>query len=149
VRVNRAITIELLRDVAVGAALGTALLGVGGRIAMRVVALSLGQALLLNAGGTLTVIASGAAAGAAGALLHALSRVVTRRIHGPWARPARVTVFAALLALVTARGLSGSPGPTWLFWLLVAAYGAALDYMLSRRAPSLPPLSLPASHFGG
>jgi hypothetical protein len=134
----------LLRDAALGALLGLLFLGIGGRIAMRAVAITLGQPPVLDSGGTMTVIAAGTAAGAAGALLYAISRsasgllvrwqLVRSAQGGAWARALRLTLFAALLALVTARGLRGSPGPTWLFWLLVAAYGTALEVALVRRA---------------
>lgn len=150
----------VLRDAALGAWLGLWILGVGGRIAMRAVALALGQPPAFDMGGTLTVVASGTAAGAAGALLYAASRAA-----GGWlahrrpaeggradagARPLRLALFAALLALVTARGLQGSPGPTWAFWLLVAAYGAALEIAQTRRArdagrPTVQPSSLQTS----
>jgi len=47
----------------------------------------------------------------------------------------RVALFAALLALVTARGLHGSPaGPAAAFWPLVLGYGVWLDRALARRA---------------
>ena len=45
---------------------------VGGRIVMRVLALRTGMAPSLTLGGTLSVVAAGAAAGALGALFHAL-----------------------------------------------------------------------------
>jgi hypothetical protein len=134
----------LLRDAALGAWLGLWLLGVGGRIAMRVVAVALGQAPVLGAG-TLTVVAAGVLAGAAGALLYAVSRAVAARVGRAWVRPLRLALFAALLALVTARGLQGSPGPTWLFWVLVGAYGVALDVALVRRARAATRPALEAS----
>jgi hypothetical protein len=134
----------LLREVGLGAGLGLCFLGIGGRIAMRANAIALGQSPMLNAGGTFTVVVAGAAAGAAGALLYALSRAAATRLagghrqeyalHAAWERPLRLVLFAVLLAFVTSRGLSGSPGPTWPFWLLVAAYGAALDFVLLRRS---------------
>ena len=133
----------LAREAALGAWLGLWFLGIGGRLAMRAVALALGQTPTLNAGGTFTVVAAGTGAGIAGTLLYAVSRAVTawlggtrvvERAHGGvWVRALRLALFAALLALVTARGLHGSPGPTWYFWLLVAAYGAALEFTLIRR----------------
>src|SRR5688500_16312639 len=131
----------LFREVMLGALLGLVILGVGGRIAMRVVAVDLGQPPSFDAEGTLTVILAGAAAGAAGMLLYAISRAVARLIasgrqapHSGWTRLLRLTMFAALLALVTARGLGGSPGPKWMFWVVVALYGAVLELALVRRA---------------
>lgn len=131
-RVKRAVS-DLLREAVIGAALGLVLLGIGGRVAMRMVALAIAQPPLLNAGGTFTVVAAGAAAGVGGVLLHALSGTVVRGRRGVWVRPLRITIFAALLAFVTSRGLRGSPGPTWPFWLLVAVYGSALEVLVARR----------------
>ena len=119
-----------LREAALGTWLGFWLLGVGGRLAMRVTAMGLGEEPALSGGGTLTVVAAGAAAGAA---LHPASRAAANRLGGGRAR-VRLALFALLLTLVTARGLQGSPGTHLLFWLLVAAYGAALDRVLARRA---------------
>ena len=146
-RAMREMMAARLREVALGAGLGLLFLGVGGRVAMRMVAVALGQPPALALGGTLTVVAAGVAAGIAGALLHAISRAAATRLvgagarrdgdraHGAtWVRVVRLTLFAVLLALVTARGLRGSPGPTWSFWLLVAAYGAALEVGLARLA---------------
>ena len=142
-RAIRGTASALLREAALGAWLGLWFLGIGSRIAMRANGVALGQPPMLNTGGTITVIACGAAAGVAGALFYALSRVVAARLaggtwaanaQGTWVRPLRLTLFAALLAFVTARGLAGSPGPTWYFWLLVAAYGASLEFALVRRA---------------
>lgn len=124
----------LLREIALGAWLGLWVLGVGGRIAMRAVALAQDRPPALSGGGTLTVVAAGTLAGAAGALLHALARRGTRSWRGPQRSPLRLALFAALLALVTARGLHGSPGPTWPFWFLVATYAIAFDVGLARRA---------------
>ena len=134
----------LFRDVMIGGSLGLVILGVGGRVAMRMVAVALGQPPMFDAEGTLTVVLSGGAAGAAGALIHALCRAVAGLLAGGaklkegsrrgWPGVLRLTMFATLLALVTARGLSGSPGPTWMFWLLVAMYGAAYEAALEWRA---------------
>jgi hypothetical protein len=136
----------LLREVSLGAGLGLVLLGIGGRVAMRVVALSQDQPPVLSGGGTLTVVAAGAAAGAVGALLHALVRLGTRSWRGPGLSLLRLTLFVVLLALVTARGLHGSPGPTWLFWLLVAAYAAALQ--AASRGAHTPPGQRHRAHQG-
>jgi hypothetical protein len=64
-------------------------------------------------------------------------------------RSVRLLVFFALLALVTVRGLHGSPpASATLFWPLVLVYGAALDRVLARfvdaaqlARPLSPPLS--------
>ena len=133
----------LLRDATHGAWLGLLVLGVGGRAVMRGIALATGQAPALNVGGTLTVLAAGVGAGVAGALLHAVARAVAARVAGgrAWVR---LAIFAALLALVTARGLHGSPAATaaW-FWPLVALYGALFVRIVARSRPAMSTLADP------
>jgi hypothetical protein len=118
---------SLVRDAILGTAIGLAVLGVGGRIVMRVIALRTGAAPSFTLGGTLSIVAAGAAAGAVGALLYALARTAARRLAGGHAA-VRLLVFFVLLALVTLRGLHGSPpASAALFWPLVLVYGLALD----------------------
>ena len=123
----------VLDEVVVGTGLGVLVLGGGGRIAMRAVALATDRPLLLSLGGTVTVLASGAAAGAAGGLLRAVSRTVAQR-SGGWSTGVRLVLFAALLALVTRRGLHGTPPAQGLaFWPVVFTFGALLEVLLIRR----------------
>ena len=125
----------LLWEIALGAWLGLWILGAGGRVAMRLVAHALDQSPAWTVGGTLAVVAMGAVAGAAGAAFYAVSRAAARLVgQGARARTLQLALFGTLLVLVTLRGLSGSPGPTASFWLLVAAYGVALDRVMVRRA---------------
>jgi hypothetical protein len=124
----------LVNEVILGAGLGLLILGGGGRAVMRGIALVTDAPSVVSVGGTVTVLAAGAAAGAAGALLHALSRLAAA-----WGAGGRVSVrlalFAALLALVTARGLHGSPlGPATAFWPLVLVYAVSFVQALGRRA---------------
>lgn len=126
----RGFALPLLRRGLLGAALGALVLGVGGRLAMRVVGLALGQPIGFTVEGSLTVVAMGALAGAAGTLLHAIANAVATRVGG--GAIVRLGLFAALLALATLRGLRGSPGPAWPFWLTIAAYGIALEAALLR-----------------
>jgi len=124
----------LIDEVLVGAGLGLLVLGGGGRAVMRGIALATNAPSALTIGGTVTVLAAGAAAGAAGALLYAVARAAAAWGAGGRAS-VRVLLFAALLALVTARGLHGSPpGPAAAFWPLVVIYGVWLARVLSRRA---------------
>ncbi|GLC24659.1 hypothetical protein [Roseisolibacter agri] len=116
-------TRALLHEVLLGTWIGLLVLGVGGRAVMRAIALATDAPRALTLGGTVTVLAAGAAAGAAGAVLHAVSRAVAARGAGG-RTVVRLVLFAALLALVTARGLHGSPAaPARAFWPLVALYG--------------------------
>jgi hypothetical protein len=64
----------LIDEVLLGAGLGLLVLGGGGRAVMRGIALATDAPNALSVGGTVTVLAAGAAAGAAGALLYALAR---------------------------------------------------------------------------
>jgi hypothetical protein len=139
----------LLNEVLLGAGLGLVVLGVGGRAVMRGIALVTDAPSAVSVGGTVSVLAAGAAAGAAGALLHALARAAAA--WGAGGRSSvRLVLFAALLALVTARGLHGSPpGPAAAFWPLVLVYAGSLVRVLARRArqagsgSSAPPVTAP------
>jgi hypothetical protein len=116
---------QLLRETLIGAVLGLVILGAGGRLVMRLIAEQSGAPAILTVGGTITVVAAGLMAGAGGALLHAIVRSITRRFAPGYTWP-RMTLFGLLLALVTMRGLRGSPaqGAVW-FWPLVGVYWAA------------------------
>ena len=116
----------------VGAVIGTLILGIGGRIAMRVIAMSAGTPPGWSLGGTTTVVALGAASGAAGAIIRLLSASF---IPGP--RWVETVVFALALALVTLRGLRPVQAlPLALFAPLVVAYGVMLETLWLRRASS-------------
>ena len=135
----------MLRDeLLTGVWLGFLILGVGGRAVMRGIALMTDAPRAVSVGGTVTVLAAGTAAGIGGALLHALSRLAAARVGGG-RTAARVVLFGALLALVTARGLHGAaPGPSAAFWPLVLVYGVLLERFVLRRerarlVPSAPP----------
>lgn len=124
----------LIDELVIGTGLGLIVLGVGGRVVMRGIAIATDAPVSMSIGGTVTVLASGAAAGAAGALLHALARTVGTLSAGG-RTSVRLALFAGLLALITARGLHGTPGAAaGVFWPLVAIYGAWLVHALSRRA---------------
>jgi hypothetical protein len=129
---------ELAGEVLVGAGLGLLVLGGGGRAVMRAIALFGGAPPAVSVGGTVTVLAAGTAAGAAGALLHALSRAGAARIAGGRAggrAAVHIALFAALLTLVTARGLHGSPPRQAAgFWPLVLIYGVLLMRIFAWRA---------------
>jgi hypothetical protein len=87
-------------------------------------------------GGSLTVLALGTVSGLAGAVMALASRWVVSWLPGrmQWLQYA---LLAALLALVTARGLHGTqqPGTEW-FWGLVAAYGVVLAWLTVPRPES-------------
>jgi hypothetical protein len=133
----RVLSLPLVRELAIGAGAGLLVLGAGGRVAMRLIALREGTPTGVTVGGTLTVVVLGLVSGVAGALLLALSDAAAGRLtrRRPGARPwTRRALFAALLLLVTLRGLRGSP-PIGLpmFLPLVVLYGVALDRLVGRR----------------
>lgn len=138
----------LVREALLGGAVGLVVLGIGGRIVMRVIAHRTGAAPSFTLGGTLSIVAVGAAAGALGALFHLLASAIARRVAGG-STAVRLLVFFALLALVTIRGLHGSPpASAALFWPLVLVYGVTLDRALGRfrdvtrlARPVSPPLT--------
>ena len=119
-----------------GAALGLPILGMGGRVAMRIIATSNGAAPSLTVEGTLTVLLAGTASGIAGAVFYAL---LDWRV--PRHRALRALLFAAFLGFVTARGLHPvALLPLALFSPLVALYGVLLERSWYRvRLPSTAP----------
>ena len=148
-------TRALLREALIGAGLGLLILGAGGRAVMRAIALFAGAPAAISVGGTLTVLAAGAAAGAAGVLLHALSRMVATRVvrgRGRMRDALHLALFASLLVGVTARGLHGSPPRQAMgFWPLVLVYGVLLVRVLARRsqASSIDGTPLPGAATAG
>lgn len=112
-----------------GIALGFPILGVGGRIAMRVIANATSVAPAFSIGGTMTVVALGAVSGAAGGVIYTvLAKFLPNR-----AIP-RGVLFATILLLLTLRGLSpATPLSMSLFLPLTALYGALLDYVWRRH----------------
>jgi hypothetical protein len=132
----------LLTDALVGAVLGAVILGGGGRLAMRLIAITMSAPATLSIGGTLTVIGAGAFSGAAGALLYALSHAVGRFVAPGRARVGHL-IFALLLGLVTVRGLHGTPPRAAVMFLpVVAAYGVTFTRTATRLRRS-------RQHLGG
>jgi len=107
---------------ALGLAIGTIVLGIGGRLAMRGIALVQGQAPGFTIGGTTTVVFLGAVCGLVGSLIFAGLRALM-----PGSRIVRGTLFWAILVLLTLRGLSPLDVPKLAFFLpLVIGYGTLL-----------------------
>jgi hypothetical protein len=113
-----------------GLALGAIILGAGGRVAMRGVALLAGATPGFSLGGTMTVVFLGAVSGIAGALV-----LVALRFALPRFPLARGTAYWAFLVLVTLRGLNPVDGQRILLFMpLVVAYGVALQVASCRVA---------------
>ena len=106
-----------------GAAVGLIVLGVGGRLAMRAIALANRAPLGFSLGGTVTVVLLGVASGVGGGLLYAL---LYRLVPRP--RLVRSALFGAALVLLTLRGLRPIQ-PLALQWFmpLAVVYGAIVD----------------------
>jgi hypothetical protein len=108
-----------------GALLGLIILGIGGRLLMRLIAhMEHRTQFVLTVGGTLTVIFAGTAAGLVAALIY----VVVRRIIRP--RVVRTLVFAVVVELIVWRGVSGLlPIPQLMFLALGAVFIAAVLFL--------------------
>ena len=106
-----------------GAAVGLPVLGAGGRVAMRLIALASHAPPAFTPRGTTTVLVAGLASGVAGGLLYA---TICHFLPRP--RWARSVLFAGALVLLTLRGLHPvRPLPLNLFMPLALAYGAIVD----------------------
>jgi hypothetical protein len=116
-------------DPLLGIALGVLILGIGGRIAMRVIAHATNAPPGFSFGGTMTVVFMGAVSGLAGGLIYAvLARALPHRVA------TRAVIFGLILTLLTLRGASpATPLTLGLFLPLAFLYGAALDYLHRRR----------------
>lgn len=111
-----------LFDPFLGIALGLPIFGIGGRIAMRVIAHATNVAPGFSLGGTMTVVGLGAVSGAAGGVIYAiLARVLRDRTT------VRAVIFGIILVLLTLRGASPfTPLTLSLFLPLTLLYGALL-----------------------
>lgn len=117
-----------------GIVAGGIVLGLGGRVAMRAIAIRNGTPGILTPSGTLTVILAGIASGLGGGVLYLIASAVAQRTapRHPWVR--RV-LFGILLALITLRGLHPvQPLSLALFGPLVLLYAAVIEVVTLRRA---------------
>ena len=121
---------EWTRGPVLGAALGLPILGVGGRLAMRAIALLNGAPSVTTLDGTLTVLLAGLASGVGGGVLYAvLARLLPDR------RSLRALLFALALLLLTLRGLRPvQPHALVFFPPLVLLYGVLFERLWHRRA---------------
>jgi len=114
-----------------GALVGLVVLGIGGRLLMRVIAHMEHRPLLVfTPEGTLTVVFAGTVAGFFAGLIY---YVVRRFLRQPWLRTA---VFIVICELVTWRGVHGLlPVPQLMFMTLALIYLGIIDTM-GRRVHS-------------
>ena len=108
-----------------GAVVGLIVLGVGGRLLMRVIAhMEHRPAMVLTLGGTLTVVFAGTVAGLFSGLIYYLAR---RFLTKPWLR---TLVFVAGCELIAWRGVHGLlPIPQAMFMTLALVYLVIIDAM--------------------
>ncbi len=113
---------DFLAAAIIGAVLGTVILGIGGRIAMRIIGTLQGLPPGFSWGGTMTVVFLGAVSGAAGGIVLALSRKLF-----PTSRVARGALYWGALLLLTLNGLKPIDQLRLLvFFPVVALFGSAL-----------------------
>jgi hypothetical protein len=114
----------LLSTLLWGMGLGALILGVGGRISMRLISEASTGTGGFTLGGTMTVIFMGVASGALGALILLAARVFLRR----WSPAPSLLYWAALLA-ISLRGLRPVDQLRAILFLpLIAAFGALLQW---------------------
>lgn len=123
--------------------LGLVILGIGGRVLMRVVAEIQGQPPILTLGGTLTVVFYGAVSGAFTGLVYYL---LGRFVEKSWLR---TTAFIVICGLVAWRGVNGLvPLSQALFMALALVYLVIVDVLgrraLAHRRPVNPDFEVPA-----
>ena len=118
---------ELRSDLIRGTVLGLLILGIGGRLLMRVVAHMEGRVPVFTSEGSVAVVFFGTIAGAASGLIYYLLR---RFVRKPWLRTA---AFITICELISWRGVSGLlPLPQAMFMALALAYLVIMD-LLGRR----------------
>lgn len=123
----------------IGALIGLVVLGVGGRVAMRGIAMHDGAGGILTLQGTITVMLLGAASGAGGGIIRALLDIGDRLPNS-----VRFSLFAVTCLAITLRGLNPLDLTRIIYFLpLVALYAVSLKTAWQRlrwlrRSPELP-----------
>jgi hypothetical protein len=115
---------ELRSDLVRGTFLGLLILGIGGRLLMRVIAHMEGRIPAFTLDGSLTVVFAGTVAGAFSGLIYYLLR---RFVRNPWVR---TVAFIAICELVSWRGVHGLlPVPQAMFMTLALFYLVIIDLL--------------------
>jgi hypothetical protein len=121
---------ELRSDLIRGTVLGLLILGIGGRVLMRVIAHMEGRVPVFTEG-TITVVFAGTVAGAMAGLIYYLLR---RFLRKPWVRTA---AFITICELISWRGVSGLlPLPQLMFMALALLYLVIMDLLGRRSQPA-------------
>ena len=119
----------LKSDLTRGALLGLVILGIGGRLLMRVIAHMEGRIPVFTPEGSVTVVFAGTVAGAFAGFIYYLLR---RFVANPWIRTG---AFVVICELISWRGVSGLlPLPQAMFMTLALVYLVIAD-LLGRRSP--------------
>ena len=120
---------SLVPSIAAGGAVGFVVLGIGGRIMMRIIAHWEGRVPVLTLG-TITVLMMGTLAGIAAGIIHGLLRQFIKR------EAIQVAVFFLFCILFTVWGVSGIlPRPKLLFVAITIVYCSGVEVVTrSRRA---------------
>ena len=122
----------LRSDLLRGTLLGLVILGIGGRLVMRVVAHMEGRVPVFTPEGSVAVVFYGTVAGAFSGLIYHLLR---RFVQKPWIR---TVAFIGICELVAWRGVSGLlPVPKAMFMTLALAFLVIVDFR-GRRAGEAP-----------
>jgi hypothetical protein len=122
----------LRSDLIRGTLLGLLILGIGGRLLMRVIAHMEGRVPVFTPEGSIAVVFFGTVAGASAGLIYYLLR---RFMREPWMRTA---AFIAVCGLISWRGVHGLlPLPQAMFMTLALAYLVTMD-LIGRRSRSGP-----------
>ncbi len=105
-----------------GTLVGLFVLGIGGRLLMRVIAHMEGRTSVFTPEGTLTVVLAGTVAGAFSGLIY---YVLRRFVRQPWLR---TVAFIVVCELITWRGVHGLlPRPQLMFMALALVYLVIID----------------------
>jgi hypothetical protein len=122
----------LRSDLIRGTLLGLLILGIGGRLLMRVIAHMEGRVPVFTPEGSIAVVFFGTVAGASAGLIYYLLR---RFMREPWMRTA---AFIAVCGLISWRGVHGLlPLPQAMFMTLALAYLVTMD-LIGRRSRPVP-----------
>ena len=129
-RVSRGMQSPWVFGPVVGAVIGLPILGIGSRIAMRLVAVGTNRPGAFTVEGSLTVIFFGVVAGIAGGAIYAtLARFLPQRTA------TRSILFDVIIVVLTLRGVAPATALTLsLFLPLTVAYAIVLD-VIWRRSP--------------
>ena len=120
---------SILPSVIAGAIVGLIVLGVGGRVMMRVIAHWEGRQPVLSPGGTFTVVMMGMVAGAAAGIVYGLIRRFIKNY------PLQIATFFAFCVVLTLRGVNELLGkPKLLFVAITLVFCTIVTFVLHNNS---------------